>query len=143
VIDWLTVAYRKTALGLRYKRVKSPALPPDRNPRHNECSINAPTLRLSYWHLLPTKSYEVSSRDYKLGVTNPAEVDIEVLEEGTGKRARREDFKRVPTLYQLSNHAFPLKYFPQDREWTEEELFTIQEKEPREWAWWFNCPKLG
>lgn len=106
-MDFLWVKYHNYAGQLRLRRMKSPALMgPTNAGRSNEINMMGyPLGSLSFWRpdsvaLLPTSGYVDS-------VGDPLEVAQKRLEK---KRTYlRSEYPRIPSLYQLSNVAFPLR----------------------------------
>ena len=106
------------------------------NPTDTRANVHRCHLPLSaiyYWKRLPKSSVLIPATKYKIEVVNPDECEIRPPED---KREYYETVPSKPTLYQLSNLAFPLKWIkrPGNGEWTEEQLRRIEEDEQRETA---------
>jgi hypothetical protein len=133
-IEYLRVRYLRSFFGLRRKRTKFPPLP--MNPTDTRANVHRCHLPLSaiyYWKRLPKSSVLIPATKYKIEVVNPDECEIRPPED---KREYYAPVPSKPTLYQLSNLAFPLKWIkrPGNGEWTEEQLRRIEEDEQRETA---------
>jgi len=135
-LDYLDVEYGKSMIGLRKKRVKSPAFDVGRRARSNELELQLPIGSFRYWKPLPHSSWMVRESDYQSQVEDSTEIDQ--LPIANPKLHERKNFARVPSLYQLSNVAFPLKWIDRKGEWTREQLMAIEHDEARNSIWWFQ-----
>lgn len=133
-VEYLRVRYVRSLFGLRRKRSKYPPLPRDASHKRanvHECYV--PLAAIYYWKRLPESSVVIAIDKYRLEVADPDECEI---------RSPEDEHQYVapcptkPTLYQLSNLAFPLKWIkrPGNGEWTEEQLRQIEEDELAESA---------
>ncbi len=132
-VDYLRVQYRTTALGLRKKRRKYP--PPSSQRHPNWIKFHVPLATAHFWRPLPKSSIVTYEARYENEVKDPEEIDIVPPEDLLSHHAPRPD---VPTLYQLSNIAFPLKWIHRKGEWTEEELKKIEDEEAVKSAWFWQ-----
>lgn len=133
-IEYLRVQYVRSLLGLRRKRSKYPPLPRDASHKRanvHECYV--PLAAIHYWKPLSQSSIVIAADKYKLEVADPDECEIRPPE---NEHQYVAPGPAKPTLYQLSNLAFPLKWIkrPGNGEWTEEQLRQIEEDEVRESA---------
>jgi hypothetical protein len=133
--DYLEVRYRRYPLDLRRKRVKNPPFTETR-PRVNEWELREPLGGFSYWKLMPSDAFQVHEDTYLPEVPDATVVTRSAIE--NPKTFRKENYPRVPSLYQLSNVAFPLKWIARNDDWTEADLLGVEEEERRERAWWFK-----
>ncbi|HSL43107.1 MAG TPA: hypothetical protein VK897_06725 [Anaerolineales bacterium] len=135
-IDYLFVEYRRTAFGLRRKKRNLPR--PVGTAHVNLIPIHMPLFRLLYWNLEPESSLLYTQTEYQslTKVVHPDRVTFEPLDE-TVRRPRlvREE---PPTLYTLSNIAFPLRWIDRKGPWTREELEKIEMEEAEGSAWWYQ-----
>src|SRR5215216_1079525 len=135
-IDYLFVDYRRTALGLRRKKRNLPR--PVGTAHINVIPIHLPLFRLLYWNLEPESSLLYTETEYQnlTRVAHPDRVTFEELPKSMHlpMPAREES----PTLYTLSNIAFPLRWIDRKGPWTREELEQIEWDEAEGSAWWFQ-----
>ena len=135
-IDYLFVEYRTTALGLRKKKRNLPR--PVGTAHINLIPIHMPLFRLYYWKLEPESSLLYTETEYHnlTKVVHPNRVTFDPLDE-TIRRPKpiREE---PPTLYTLSNIAFPLRWIDRKGPWTKEELEEIELEEAEGSAWWYQ-----
>lgn len=135
-IDYLFVEYRTTTFGLRKKKQNLPR--PVGSAHVNLVPMHIPLFRLSYWNLEPESSLLFTETEYKSlpKVEHPDRVTFEALEESIRlPMPRREE---PPTLYTLSNIAFPLKWIDRKGPWTREELEQSEWEEAEGSAWWYQ-----
>lgn len=135
-IDYLFVEYRRTAFGLRRKKRNLPR--PVGTAHINLIPMHIPLFRLTYWSLESESSLLYTETEYQnlTKVAHPDRVTFEPLD-GTIRLpmpAREEP----PTLYTLSNIAFPLRWIDRKGPWTREELERIELKEAEGSAWWYQ-----
>jgi len=123
-VDYLFVAYERKAFGILKKRRKWPE-PAGRN-HPNWVSIKKAIAAVEFWQLLPRGGVVVPKKQYKEEVKYPFEIDVKSLKGFPKNHMPRPD---VPTLYQLSTAAFPLRWVKRKGKWTEEELRKIEEEE--------------
>ena len=135
-IDYLFVEYQPTTLGLRKKKRN---LPRPIGAKHtNRIPINRPLFKSKYWRLESESSLLYTETEYKQlpKVQHPDRITFEELNEGIRlplpSRAER------PTIYTLSNIAFPLHWIDRKGPWTREELEAIELEEAEGSAWWFE-----
>ena len=132
-IDYLYVDYHKSMMGLRKKRTKYPIV--ESQHHANEIKFNIPLATVHYWKLLPNSAVMVKQDEYENEVNDPDEI---IVKEPENKHRYFVSMPDVPTLYQLSNVAFPLKWIKRKGPWTEEDLKKIEWEEAEGSAWWFK-----
>ncbi|MCJ7702307.1 MAG: hypothetical protein MUO62_12050 [Anaerolineales bacterium] len=135
-IDYLFVEYKTTALGLRKKKTN---LPRPIGVNHiNRFLVNIPLFKMDYWQLESESSLLFTETEYKQlpKVKHPDRIIFEELHEEIWKRLPLRPDK--PTLYTLSNIAFPLRWINRKGPWTKEELQKIELDEAEGSAWWFQ-----
>jgi len=117
-VDFLFIGYSKRSLfSLSRKRYKHPEV---RVPNHeNWIDIHRPVCTILIWSLIENAATIHKESEYRQQV-DPYEILIEPLNASTPRTDRP---KKVPTLYKLSNYAFPLKW--------SDELLTADEEEPQ------------
>ncbi len=135
-IDYLFVEYRRTAFGLRRKKRNLPR--PVGTAHINLIPIHIPLFRLFYWKLEPESSLLYTETEYQ-NLTKLAHLDRVTFDElrepiHLPMPAREE----TPTLYTLSNIAFPLRWIDRKGPWTKEELEQIEMEEAEGSAWWYQ-----
>lgn len=138
-IDYLFAEYKTTVFGLRKKKQNLPR--PDGDNHPNRIKINQPLFTMKYWELLPKSSLIYLDSQYaheKKKVTTPDRVILKRLDRpfhlSLPKRPER------PTLYTLSNIAFPFLWINRKGDWSVEELKQIEFDEAKATgsAWWFQ-----
>jgi hypothetical protein len=135
-IDYLFVEYKSTTFGLRKKKRNMPR--PVDGEHINRILINLPLFKMLYWDLETESSLLYTESEYgKLPkVTHPDRVTFEELRETiTLPLPSRAEH---PTLYALSNIAFPLRWVDRKGPWTREELEKIELEEAEGSAWWYE-----
>ena len=135
-IDYLFVEYRRTAFGLRRKKRNLPR--PVGSAHVNLIPIHMPLFRLVYWSLEPESSLLYTETEYQnlTKVTHPDRVSFHELHESF--RLPMPVREEPPTLYTLSNIAFPLRWIDRKGPWTREELEQIEWEEAEGSAWWYQ-----
>ncbi|HEY6873773.1 MAG TPA: hypothetical protein VI298_13705 [Geobacteraceae bacterium] len=137
-VDYLSVRYLRGPLGIRKKRMKRPIV--DGNNHQNWIKYNIPIASVYFWHPLPESAVVIKEIDYQNQVENEEEAVICPPEDSHQYFASKPD---VPTLYQISNVAFPFKWVKRKGEWTEEELRKIEEGNSDEIKWfWEETPEV-
>jgi hypothetical protein len=135
-VDYLFVDYRRTAFGLRRKKQNLPR--PVGTAHINLIPVHIPLFRLSYWKLEPESSLLYTETEYQ-SLTRVAHLDrvtfAELREPISLPMPAREE---APTLYTLSNIAFPLRWVDRRGPWTREELEKIELEEADGSAWWYQ-----
>lgn len=134
-IDYLVVEYRTTFFGLRKKKRNLPR--PIGNRHVNRIKMNLPLAGINYWELLPKSSFLFSESQYQAEKTvSPDEIgfrdELEPISLALPPHPER------PTLYTLSNIAFPYRWIDRDGPWTREELIKIEWDEAEGSGWWFR-----
>ena len=135
-IDYLFVEYRRTAFGLRRKKRNLPR--PVGTAHINLIPIHMPLFRLSYWKLEAESSLLYTETEYQnlTKVAHPDRVTFDELREPI--RLPMPAREEPPTLYTLSNIAFPLRWIDREGPWTREELEQIEMEEAQGSAWWYQ-----
>jgi hypothetical protein len=107
-IDYLIVDYwKKSGLFARnYNRVKTPPVQDPPSPQLNAVRVNLPMASLHFWYPLPDTFLPLSEARYDQEVPDPSEIEVHPLE--TPRNLFAAQLFR-PTLYELSNRAFPLR----------------------------------
>jgi hypothetical protein len=135
-IDYLFVEYRRTAFGLRKKKQNFPR--PVGTAHINLIPMHIPLFRLSHWKLEAESSLLYTETEYQnlTKVAHPDRVTFEELREPI--RLPMPAREEQPTLYTLSNIAFPLRWIDRQGPWTREELEKIEWEEAEGSAWWYQ-----
>ena len=135
-IDYLFVEYKRTAFGLRRKRRNLPR--PVGSAHINLIPVHMPLFRLVYWNLESESSLLYAETEYQnlTRVAHPDRVTFEELREPL--RLPMPAREETPTLYTLSNIAFPLRWVDRKGPWTREELERIELDEADGSAWWYQ-----
>jgi hypothetical protein len=135
-IDYLFVEYRTTAFGLRKKKRNLPR--PVGTAHVNLIPIHMPLFRLSYWSLEAESSLLFTETDYRSlpKVAHPDRVTFDELHDPI--KLAMPSREEQPTLYTLSNIAFPLRWIDRKGPWTREELEQIEWEEAEGSAWWYE-----
>ena len=135
-IDYLFVDYKTTLLGLRKKRIKFP--PPLQGIKPtNSMVIKQQLARLEFWELLSDQLYLIDKDKYKNEINDAKEIIISEIQHCAPPYM---SFGEAPNLYQISNIAFPLKWYLIDGKINGEYLkrIEIEEAEQNGTAWWFQ-----
>lgn len=135
-VDYLFVEYRRTAFGLRRKKRNLPR--PVGTAHINLIPIHIPLFRLFYWKLEPESSLLYTETEYQnlTRVAHPDRVTFDALHEPI--RLPMPVREESPTLYTLSNIAFPLRWIDRRGPWTRQELEKIELEEADGSAWWYQ-----
>lgn len=135
-IDYLFVDYRRTAFGLRKKKRNLPR--PVGTAHINLIPMHMPLFRLTYWNLEAESSLLFTESEYRnlTKVVHPDRVTFEELR--APLRLAMPQREEQPTLYTLSNIAFPLRWVDRKGPWTREELERIELEEANGSAWWYS-----
>jgi len=135
-IDYLFVEYRTTTFGLRKKKRNLPR--PVGTAHINVIPIHIPLFRLSFWNLEAESSLLYTETEYMNlpKVAHPDRVTFNELREPI--RLPMPAREEHPTLYTLSNIAFPLRWIDRKGPWTREELEEIEMEEAQGSAWWYE-----
>jgi hypothetical protein len=135
-LDYLFVEYRRTVLGLRRKKRNLPR--PEGTAHINVIPVHMPLFRLFYWNMEPESSLLYTETEYQ-NLTRVAHLDRVTFEElDTTMRLPRATRQEPPTLYTLSNIAFPVRWIDRKGPWTREELEQIEWNEAEGSAWWYQ-----
>jgi len=135
-IDYLSVEYLRTALGLRRKKSNLPR--PIGGKHANRIPMNMPLFKLYYWKLESESSLLYTETEYRQlpKVKHPDRIIFEELREEISLPLPSKPDR--PSLYTLSNIAFPLRWIDRKGPWTREELEKIELDEADGSAWWFQ-----
>lgn len=135
-IDFLFVEYRRTAFGLRRRKRNLPR--PVGTAHINLIPMHIPLFRLFYWSLESESSLLYTETEYQnlTKVAHPDRVTFAELQEPL--RLPMPAREEPPTLYTLSNIAFPLRWIDRKGPWTREELEKIEWEEAEGSAWWYQ-----
>lgn len=136
-IDYLIVNYSTSFFGLRKKKTNLPR--PIHNTHLNRIKINQPLFSLKYYRLLPKSSLIYTDTQYQAvenKVKKPETLSVTPLTNPINlpMPARPER----PTLYTLSNLAFPLRWIEREGDWTIEELKQLELNDAEGTMWWFQ-----
>jgi hypothetical protein len=125
-VDYLFVDYSVSFLGLRKKRKKTPRID-NRNSqkRTNVLKINMPLASIHFWKLIIDSSVYKKASEYKNQVPNPD--DLIVLPPEDINQYHVEIPKSIPSLYKLSNLAFPIKWVERECDKNKLDLMQIEE----------------
>lgn len=135
-MDYLFVEYRRTTFGLRRKKRNLPR--PVGTAHLNLIPMHVPLFRMFSWNLEPESSLLYTEAEYQnlTKVTHPDRVAFHELAEPL--RLPMPAREAPPTLYTLSNIAFPLRWIDRKGPWTREELERIEWEEADGSAWWYQ-----
>jgi hypothetical protein len=135
-IDYLFVNYEVSLFGLRKKKIN---LPRPENGRHvNRVLLNQPLFSILHWELLSESSMLIGDAEYQ-NAENIANMDeIEIIDLERAFQHPLPYRPERPTLYTLSNIAFPYKWIDRKGEWTREALMKIELEEAEGSLWWFQ-----
>ena len=141
MVDFLNVEYKRSWGGLRKKLCKSPFPPKNCNSikdHPNIIRIGVPVAELQYWELLPISSVLIKDSEYAQEVEDDSEISVYPPREGLINRPYWYP-NSYPTLYQLSNVAFPFKWVnKRSKEFTKEDLMKIELGEAEGTGWWYQ-----
>lgn len=136
-IDYLFAEYKTTMFGLRKKKRNLPR--PDGTTHTNRIKINEPLFTMKYWELLPKSSLIYSDSQYsheKKKIKAPDNVTLERLDKQIHLQLPVNPER--PTLYTLSNIAFPFRWIERKGDWTIEDLKQLEFNEADGSGWWFQ-----
>lgn len=129
-VDYLLVEYSCSMLGFRKKRVKHPCPNLKRNFHNNKIIYKQPLFVADIWKPLDNNSIWLVPEDkYQLEVQDPNSIFMKPFNNCSKKQYIEippYSFKDIPTLYQLSNAAFPLKWIKRKGDWTIDELKELE-----------------
>lgn len=135
-VDYLQVDYERSFWGLRKKAKKLPPII-NYNDHPNVIKFGIPITTIFYWEFMPKSSALVLEKEHIVQVEDAQEITVK-RPECTKKKFVR--FPDVPSLYQIANAAFPLKWVLRksvSKEWTEEDLKNIELDEVKNNnGWW-------
>ena len=135
-IDYLFVEYRSTVFGLRKKKRNLPR--PVGKAHINRIPVNMPLFKLVYWEPETESSLLYTETEYQRlsKVAHPDRVTFEELREEV--RLPLPSHPEHPTLYTLSNIAFPIRWVDRKGPWTREELEKTELEEAEGSVWWYQ-----
>lgn len=128
-VDYLKVNYRSEFFGLRKKRKKIPEF--DNGNHKNKIILKKPICTLKVWETLEDGIRAINVDEYKPEIKDPTKVFLEPLKPDNKSfiEIPKYSYENIPTLYQVSNAAFPLKWIKRKGEWTKEDLIKLEEEE--------------
>ncbi|NKB39028.1 MAG: hypothetical protein GKR93_17995 [Gammaproteobacteria bacterium] len=136
-VDFLRVDYERSFFGLRKKAKK---LPPifDYTKHPNRIKFGTPLSTIMYWEFLPRSSVLMLEDEHEVQVSDAEQITVDFPQCTKPKHVK---FPDVPSLYQIANAAFPLKWVlrkSETKEWTEDELKQIELEEVKKQknGWW-------
>lgn len=143
-VDFLRVDYERSAFGLRKKSKKYPKIK-DFNSHPNKIKFGVPLATIYYWEFLPKSSILMLEKTHRVEVADSEEITIE---SPRCEKKKYVKFPDVPTLYQVANVAFPLKWIFRKsgkKEWSEEDLKKIELEEVKSQSngWWSRHGRNG
>jgi len=134
--DYLKVTYQPSRGGLRVRRTKEPAITEDNSSHQNYTSSGLLLGEYRYWRAEGEAGKNLlSAEEHSALHINPLHVSFHPDESNDRKFYNLDLFASTPSLYKISNAAFPLKASQRIEEWTEESLLTLRDLEPDETAW--------
>lgn len=141
-VDYLKVDYKRDRLGLRKKAKKFPRIF-DFNNHPNRIEFGVPLATIKYWEFLPKSSVLMLEDEHKVQVENAEQLTIE---SPLCTKIKYVKFPDVPSLYQIANAAFPLKWILRkspNNQWTEDMLKKIEldEVQSKPNGWWSRYGK--
>lgn len=135
--DYLFAEYRTTMFGLRKKKRNMPR--PEGKNHLNRIKVNKSLFTLNYWELLPKSSLIYTDAKYheeKQKIKYPDKVTLNALNKPIHLPLPKDPER--PTLYTLSNIAFPLRWIDRKGDWTADDLKRMELDEAEGTAWWFQ-----
>ena len=135
--DYLFAVYSASLWGLRKKKINLPR--PDADRHNNRVKLNRYLFTLRYWQMLPQSSLLYTDSEYQRApkVNDPLAVEVKIdppikpLQQELPRQPER------PTLYTLSNIAFPFRWIERKGPWTMEDLMKVELDEAEGSYWWF------
>lgn len=140
-IDFLTIEYKKRAGGTRIQRLKDPQLPDSYSSHTNYRSSGLSLGEFRYWRPMGGAEATVIARSqHQDAHINPLHVGFHAHEDAKRRFYGLQEFRGTPSLYKISNAAFPLKHEQRRVAWTDEELLRLLDVEPKDavWIWEFR-----
>lgn len=135
-IDFLTVEYRPRLGGLRVQRCKDPEVLDSHSSHTNYRACGVALGEFRYWRPEGGPETTVVSRDQHQEMhINPLHVGFRAADAADRKFYDLKGFRGTPSLYKISNAAFPLKAEQRRVAWTDDELLALLDVEPRDAAW--------
>ncbi len=129
-IDYIYVSYKTNMFGMRKVRKKVPSFNSDGSKR-NIIKIDKPLSKFSYWQQMKNSSLVIPEGQWTLQVNDPEEIIIQSINQSD---VVGRGFPKVPSLYQISNAAFPLKWIKRRGDWTEDDLIKIEDSDSKKRA---------
>lgn len=140
-IDFLTVEYKPRLGGSRVQRCKVPEILDSYSSHTNYRASGLALGEFRYWRPMGGAEATVVSRArHEAEHVNPLHVGFRAPEVNDRRFYDLNDFRRTPSLYQISNAAFPLKHEQRHVAWTDESLLRLLDVEPKDavWIWEFR-----
>lgn len=139
-VDYLFVNYDVSMFGFRRKRSKHPvAAGNGKLSRPNVIDYGRPVVRLETWEALPKSGWVVREDELKAMPEVPDVAATERKEPGSlkVKGYYKSLWRNEPSLYQMAEAAFPLKWTNRRGDWTKGDLLKIEADEAcaREKKW--------
>lgn len=103
-LDYLVIEYKRPPLGVRLKRSKIPPVTGNRHP--NIVKLDLSLCSILFWKQVPNNLLIVNEKGYTNEVEDPFELTIVELKDSKKFAA---NLPPKPTLYDLSERAFPRK----------------------------------
>lgn len=126
LVDYLEIDYRRSFWGIRKKRKKNPPSPINQHEHRNYILYNKPIATVEYWKLLTKSCRMLPECKHIIEVEDPGEIKVSLPKTTKCSYLGKPE---TPTLYQISNAAFPTKWIKRKTEFTEEELIKMEEEE--------------
>lgn len=143
-VDFLKVDYERSIFGLRKKAKKHPKIV-NFNSHPNRIKFGTPLATILYWEFLPKSSVLMLEKDHAVEVSDSEQVCIDYPQ---CEKIKYVKFPDVPSLYQIANAAFPLKWIfrkHENKEWTIDDLKKIELEEVKSQSsgWWKKYGRKG
>lgn len=140
-IDFLTVEYRPRFGRARIERCKDPQLRDAYSSHTNYRKSGLALGEYRYWRPMGGADTTVISRaKHQKFHINPLDVDFRPSDGDDRTFYDLKLFKGTPSLYKISNAAFPLKAEQRRDAWTDDDLLALLDVEPTDvvWIWEFR-----
>lgn len=143
-IDYLSVEYRPRYGKWRYERCKEPGLLDGTQSHMNWRGSGIALGEFQYW--VPAgkaQATNIAREKHRKSHINPAHVDFLPGDPEDRKFYDLKAFRGVPSLYKISNAAFPLKHDQRKAAWTDAELLDLPDQEEgSESLWYWDFQRL-
>lgn len=136
-VDYLTVSYASSHAGLRIHRVKTPELPDGEVLHRNWTPYGLLLGAYRFWVREGDAGRNlVSVSEHEASHINPAHVRFIPDESDDRRFYDLSPFRGTPSLYKISNAAFPLKDSQRREVWSEADVLALSEWEvDSAWSW--------